>query len=221
MQAATHQGPASATDPASSPERERWKYMSSSVGQYWAAPWQKSGQKYGFVGPLAPRLTPYLTALSHPGSVTFMYLSPRLYSLGCREGPGAGVQGRGQHSCAPSSDCPLGKVLGGPRGALPLPHLEPQASHTRHGPVCTEQAASPPAPRPTHTWPRRPQKPSALRALPQLGVIPRPGPSCCGQQGGGASTEKGQLGMEIPLVFSHGQQGLFKEYIQLKIDFSV
>lgn len=36
-----------------------------------------------------------------------------------------------------------------------------------------------------------------------------------------ASTEKGQLRMEIPLVLSHGQQGLFKEYIQLKIDFSV
>lgn len=43
-----------------------------------------------------------------------------------------------------------------------------------------------------------------------------------GQQAGeGMSTEKGQLRMEIPLVFSHGQQGLFKEYIQLKIDFSV
>jgi hypothetical protein len=31
----------------------------------------------------------------------------------------------------------------------------------------------------------------------------------------------GQLRMEIPLVFSHGQQGLFRDYIQLKIDFSV
>ena len=36
-----------------------------------------------------------------------------------------------------------------------------------------------------------------------------------------APTEEGQLRMEIPLVLSHGQQGLFKEYIQLKIDFSV
>lgn len=59
-------------------------------------------------------------------------------------------------------------------------------------------------------------------SLLQLGAILQPGQSHEGQQGGeGAPTEKGPLRMEIPLALSHGQQGLFKEYIQLNIDFSV
>lgn len=135
------------------------------------------------------------------------------------------MQGKGQHSCPPSSDQPLGKDLGGPVGALPLPAASsaplppfsesPRRPKRRHRPICTEQAASPPPP-------SSPSEATSVRLLPQWWPIPWPGQSCFGQQGGeGASTEKGPLGMEIPLVFSHGQQGLFKEYIQLKIDFSV
>lgn len=111
--------------------------------------------------------------------------------------------------------------LGGPQGspappplrAPGVPHL-PRASLHGAGSLST---SPPPHPHVALS----PSEAQCTKGAAPMGGDPPTWSVLLRSAGWGASTEKGQLGVEIPLVFSHGQQGLFKEYIQLKIDFSV
>lgn len=116
---------------------------------------------------------------------------------------------------------PLVRFWGAPRGALPLPHLEPQAPPhlpraSLHG-AGSLSTSPPPHPHVALS----PSEAQCTKGAAPVGGDPPTWSVLLRSAGWGASAEKGQLGVEIPLVFSHGQQGLFKEYIQLKIDFSV
>lgn len=144
---------------------------------------------------------------------------------------GAWCRGRGSTLVPHPQTGPLVRIWEAPWEPCPSPQqAQPPCPHLVRAPGVPHAATglSAQSRQPLHHPPPHPHVASSpsestsVRLLPQWWPIPWPGQSCCGQQGGeGASTEKGQLGMEIPLVFSHGQQGLFKEYIQLKIDFSV
>lgn len=123
---------------------------------------------------------------------------------GCQGAGGAALTGSPTPILSPAPWQGPRRPCGSP--ACPPASQEPLGPHTRHG-------------LPARTWPPHPQEAPAVRLLPR--VVPRPGQPCCGQGGREASSEKGQRRMEIPLVFSHEQQGPFKEYIQLKIDFPV
>ena len=213
------QGPECTSEPPSPPEDKVGGIVSSFA--HWR--WEVCRGEY-LDGTSLLQVVPHAPP-PRPMSTSCVVLSPGLDSVKHQEGPGAGVPGRGQPSLGPSrlpsSGLPLPQRAQTPTPPPPLRESPRRESPPTSG-QCAWRSRLSTSLLPTRSRPPCPQKPTAMRLRPQRGAIPWPGQPCCGQQGGeGASTARGHLRIEIPSVFSHGQQGRFKEYIQLKIDFSV